>query len=298
MKIALVFGGSGFIGSHMIEKLLNSGYRVVNCDMDNRLRKEVLYKDFFSYEALDITDAHRVLQVVNKYRPAIIFNFVAMQDIFCCNEAPINAINVNVIGNLNILEAIRRCNNIYMKTKYIYASSVYVHSDISGVYGITKSTSEALIRHYLKKHGLNYLILRYGTVYGSGATASNSIRKIIDVALKTRVISYYGSGTEVREYIHVSDAATYTMEAIEKNIINQALTISGLNPIKSKDLVLLLKDILGPEYSIDFRGEFPDDHYMVTPYRSEVELSSKYIGDTCLDLGAGLLSVIEELRSK
>ena len=294
MKTIVVFGGSGFLGSHLIESLLRQEYKVVNFDLAPLEDPKIVYEQNYHYEVADIRHLIHVRKFVG-YGPDVVVNFAGMQGIEECNNYPKAAFESNVIGNLNILETLRR---IRYPMKYIYASSVYVYNQISGVYGITKNASELLIKYYANKYHFNYLILRYGTVYGPKATATNSIYKLISEALHTGVISHYGTGEEVREYIHVKDASDYVAEAISKKIMNETLTISNLIPIKAKDLVAMLHDILGDKFKVEFRGLRPDDHYMVTPYKADLELSRKYIGTTCYDLGAGLLSVVNELKGK
>ncbi|KKL87126.1 hypothetical protein LCGC14_1937790, partial [marine sediment metagenome] len=211
MKKCLIFGGSGFIGSHLIEDLLKNGYEVCNYDpvtLDVNLVNEFRNQKYFQING-DILYHQPELEFdIYQIEPDIIFNFAARANIEDCNKNPEKAFDVNVTGNLNILKALIK-NKV---KKYVYVSSLYAQSNKSGFYGLTKEISEKITKYYAQKYDFDYVILRFGTVYGRRAQPENSITKIIKQALKTKVISYYGSGNETRNYISVEDTARFTRE--------------------------------------------------------------------------------------
>ena len=293
MKRVIVFGGSGFIGSHLIGEFISKNYVVINFDLwdyyadqnienyiyyqGNILNNDNLYKNFW-YPDIDI-----------------IVNLIALSSISECNEKPVAAFQQNVNSNIRILQFIESNFKDTAKPLYIYSSSLYSQSNKSGAYGLSKKHSEDWIKYFANKYCIPYLILRYGTVYGSGAQEENSIRKIIEYALKAKVISYYGTGEETRNYIHVKDVAKNTLEIINKLFRNRTINIMGNESIKSVDLINLIKDILGEEYKVKFgKGHHPD-HYIISPYFYNKELVTTYISEECIDLGIGLLEVIKEL---
>lgn len=292
MKRVIVFGGSGFIGSHLIQEFLSKNYLVINFDIwdyfvdqdtrnyiyyqGNILNNDNLYKDFW-FPDIDV-----------------IVNLAALSSITECNEKPIAAFQYNINSNIRVLQYIESNFKDIAKPLYVYSSSLYSQSNKSGAYGLSKKHSEDWIKYFANKYRFNYLILRYGTVYGSGAQEENSIRKIISNALETKVISYYGTGKETRNYIHVKDVAKNTLEIINK-FKNKTINIMGLESIKSVDLINMIKDILGKEYKIKFgKGKHPD-HYIISPYSYDKESVTAYISDEYMDLGIGILEVIKEL---
>jgi len=295
MKV-LTFGGSGFIGKHIIEELLLKGHRVLNYDIVKCTDAKIRLNDSYEFCEGNILNKQAIYNACTSrnFYPEVIYNLAAISNIKECNEDSEKALQYNIIGNLNAL-----FYATHYKAKFIYTSSVYVHNNESGIYGITKSASEKLVKYYAKKHNFPYVILRYGTVYGQGAGEGNSIRDIIEKALKKKVISYYGSKENVREYIHVKDVAKCSVDMIDKKFNNSSMIISGINPIKAEDMILMIKEILGNEYIINFGdGESVEGHYKIIPYKYENDIAKKYIADSYYDFGAGLLSVIEELNKE
>lgn len=288
MKKAIVFGGSGFIGRHLIEELLNNKWSVTNFDIN---RIELPY-DNYSFVKGDICLSNNIDDFF-KEQPEAVINLSAMSSIEECNTLPYLAFHYNVLGNSMILNAMVR--NYKEPPLYVYASSLYAQSSKSGAYGITKKQSEEWVKYYADKHNFPYLILRYGTVYGPGAQSDNSVRKVIEYALREKVISYYGSGEEIRNYVHVKDVAKSTIDLMQPEHHDKTFNILGINPIKSRDFVYLLRDILGNDYKVEFRGEDSHiDHYQITPYDYDQDIAYNYTPRKYIDFGLGLLGVIKE----
>ena len=122
---------------------------------------------------------------------------------------------------------------------------------------------------------------------------------MIKTALDTGVISYYGSGEEVREYIHVKDAARLSMDALDKKYSNRSLILTGIQSLTSKQLLTTISEILGGKLQIEFAPEKRDPvHYAITPYRFTPRLAEKMVPEVFVDIGQGLLEVIEEMYSE
>lgn len=154
-KKVVVFGGCGFIGSYVVQELIQNGYDVVAADLNTSE-----YIDHKYFKKIDILDQGAVLSVVGG--TDIVYNFAGFANLDDAIANPIRAIELNVMGNLNILEACR----VHHVKRFIYASSAYAMSDKGSFYGISKLTSEKLTEEYYKKFGLEFTIVRYGSVYG------------------------------------------------------------------------------------------------------------------------------------
>lgn len=274
MKNILVFGSNGFIGRSLCKEAIKK-FAVMCLDIDTI---DVRLKEDWNY--------------FKEYAPDsdYIYYFTAISDINQCNDNIENAFSVNVDGLIHLLERIKRKGVIF-----IFSSSVYVYNNHSGVYGITKRTAESIIKWYSENHGLDYRILRYGSVYGFG---SGAIYRMIKEALQTGIISYYGTGDEVREYIHVDDVVKCSLDILSEKFKNKTLTIAGHYPMKASNLCSMIREILGGEYKIEFRGQTPAGHYVSTPYSYMPDISEKYIANTFYDLGAGLLDLINKIKEK
>ncbi|MBD3843692.1 MAG: NAD(P)-dependent oxidoreductase, partial [Campylobacterales bacterium] len=154
-KKIVVFGGNGFIGSYIIEELINNGYEVVSADLFSSK-----YVDDKFFIKCDIMDSQKVAELVQG--ADVVYNFAGYANLDDAIANPTRAIELNVLGNLNILEACK----MHKVKRFVYASSAYAMSDKGSFYGISKLTSEKLTEEYYRKFGLEFTIIRYGSVYG------------------------------------------------------------------------------------------------------------------------------------
>ena len=157
-KKILILGSSGFLGSHLVKFLLKNN-EVVQFDM-NPPPQKIADSEFIKGSILDKTLVTSAMKDVD-----IVYHFAAMTDIDIVNESPAQAIEVNIAGTSNVLEA---CVQERIE-RFIFSSSVYVYSEFGGVYKSTKQACELLIEDYNKMHDLGYTILQLGSVYGPGA---------------------------------------------------------------------------------------------------------------------------------
>lgn len=293
---ALVFGGSGYIGKHLITELLKKRHTVINVD------KNFLFDiDDPNYNILvcDITNIGEISSVIENNKVDFVYNLAGMSSIADCDNIPHGAFLINVKVNLYIIEAILKYSP---ETKYVFASSLYAMSGIrtGGIYAITKKCSEDLIKYYHKKEGLKYTILRYETIYGGGAGKDNSIQNIITNAIKNDRVSHYGTGNEQRSYIHVKDVARMSVDLMGSMygvFDNNTVVMSGPETIKAVDLANMLAEIMGIK-CVEFREEKPLNYYITTPYTADMGIAIKYAPDRLIDFGEGLLEVINEIKEK
>jgi len=287
IKKAVVVGGSGFIGSHVADYLNDAGYKVVIYD---KKKSEWLRND---QEIVigDVQDIEKLNQAI--VGAEVVYNFAALADINQALEQPIKTVNINIFGNLNVLEA---CRTNKVK-RFIYASTVYVHSREGGFYRCSKQASENYVEEYQKIYGLDYTILRYGSLYGPRADKSNGLYRIVQSALKNGVVNYEGNVDSMREYIHVEDAARASVDILSDEFINESVVLTGQEPMKVIDMLKILAEILGlsPE-SVKFIDDKYVGHYVRTPYSYQPKLGRKYIPPIHVDLGQGLIQIIGEYQ--
>lgn len=284
----IVFGGSGFLGSHVADQLSMKGYKVKIFD----LKKSPYLRPDQEMIIGDILNSGEVEEAVRNCD--YIYNFAGIADLDDATTKPLETVKLNVIGNLNIMDAA-----VKMKAKrYIYASSIYVYSQKGGFYRCSKQASEIYIEEYQRKYGLNYTILRYGTLYGQRADHRNSIYRYIKQALEKGKISCSGTGEEVREYINVRDAARLSMEILDEQFINKHIIITGHNPMKYSDMIMMIKEILGKDITIEYRQVENGDHYNYTPYSFTPKIGEKIINHLYTDMGQGLLECIIDMSQE
>ncbi|TGM53989.1 NAD(P)-dependent oxidoreductase [Leptospira biflexa] len=287
MKI-LVFGGSGFLGSHVSDALSEAGHEVSIFD---RKPSEWLRSNQKMIVG-DLLDQDFVHACVKGYD--VVYNFAALADLNQALNKPIDTIKINVLGNSYILEA---CVEHKIK-RFIYASTVYVFSREGGFYRCSKQSSEAYIEEYQKSFNLDYTILRYGSLYGPRSDEANGLFRIVKSALETGKITYEGSADSLREYIHVEDAARASVVAMGEEFRNQSVVLTGQEPMKVIELLKMLAEILGRPDSVSFNEGDQVGHYVRTPYAYQPKLGRKYIPPMHVDLGQGLLQLIEEVKGK
>ena len=286
MKKAVVIGGSGFIGSHVADHLSSSGYKVVIYDEKASIWISKDQKMVIG----DVQDKDKIGQVIAGAE--VVYNFAALADLNQALNQPLKTVQINILGNINIMEACR----IHKVKRFVYASTIYVHSSEGGFYRCSKQASEAYIEEYKKVYGLNYTILRYGSLYGPRADNTNGIYRIVKSALNNKVISYKGDVNSMREYIHVDDAARASIDIMSDNFINERIVLTGQEPMRVTDMLEILAEILGLDVnSVEFVENEYIGHYIRTPYSYQPKLGRKYIPPVHVDLGQGLLQVIHDI---
>ncbi|TGM31727.1 NAD-dependent epimerase/dehydratase family protein [Leptospira biflexa] len=286
MKV-LVFGGSGFLGSHVADALSDAGHKVTIFDRNS----SVWLRPDQTMVIGDLLDEKIVTAAVEGFD--VVYNFAALADLNQALDKPVDSIRINVLGNSYILEACRR----HKVKRFIYASTVYVFSREGGFYRCSKQASESYIEEYQKSFNLDYTILRYGSLYGPRSDESNGLYRIVKSALETGKISYEGSADSLREYIHVEDAAKASAVAMGDDFRNQSVVLTGQEPMKVIELLKMLAEILGRPDSVEFLEGDQVGHYVRTPYAYQPKLGRKYIPPMHVDLGQGLLQLIEDVKN-
>ena len=281
----LVTGGSGFIGSHVADTLEEEGYQVVLFDTVPSEYKSQSQEEFIG-DILIPGEIEKAMEGCD-----LVYHFAAQADIRASSDIPTRTIMANIIGTQNVLEAARK----HEVKRFMFASTIYVYSELGSFYRVSKQACEKIIEEYQREFDLDYTILRYGSLYGSRANEFNFIANSILQALKNKKIVRRGDGEEIREYIHVKDAARLSLDAIDDKFRNKHLIITGHQQIKVKDLLIMIKEIFGGEIEIEFGQEEELHHYEITPYNYKPQVAKKIIPDTYYDLGQGLMDQIYDL---
>jgi UDP-glucose 4-epimerase len=290
---ALVLGGSGFVGSHVADALSNAGHEVTVFDT---VESPWLRADQ-RFVAGDITELESVAGAVAGQD--VVYNFAGLADIDESRTRPLDTVRVNVAGNANVLEAARRSD----VGRYVFASSIYVASEAGSFYRVSKQACELYIEEYRREYGAPpFTILRYGTLYGRRAGPSNSVHRYLTHALRERRITAHGSGDELREYIHVEDAARLTVEVLTDEFVDEQVVLTGHHPMRFHDLLALIREIVGPDVELDLRAPAPEAelpssaHYAITPYTFRPRLARKLVSNYYTDMGQGLVDCLHEIN--
>jgi UDP-glucose 4-epimerase len=288
MQRVCVVGGSGFLGSHVADQLSDAGNAVCIYDRapSRWLRPD---QEMIIGDVLDVEKLTHAIAGSN-----VVYNFAAIADLNDALNKPVDTVQVNVVGTVNILEACR----LQSVRRFVYASTVYVYSREGGFYRCSKQAAEQYVEEYQRAFGLDFTILRYGSLYGPRADETNGLYRIVRDALARGSISYDGNPESIREYIHVEDAARASILVLGEEFTNESVVLTGHQPMRVVDLLKMLAEILGYSDTVDFRDQAYAGHYVRTPYAYQPKLGRKYAPTLHVDLGQGLLQLIDEVRLK
>ncbi|MCP4110020.1 MAG: NAD(P)-dependent oxidoreductase [Desulfobacteraceae bacterium] len=288
MDKVVVFGGSGFIGSHLADALTENGYDVVIFDET--------YSPYIQENQTmvsgDILNQKSVQSVVRGAR--YVYHFAGIADIQKSSISPWQTMNINIMGTCNILEACMKAGT----DRFVFASSMYVYSEVGSFYRVSKQSCEKIIEEYAKEFDLKYTILRFGSVYGPRANQFNSISKMLNQAFTEGRIVCNGDGEEVRQYIHVSDAVQECVNILDEKYRNKHLALIGNETLTLHQLMMIIKEIFDHNIEIEYLPRENIHHYRITPYSYKPIKALKLISKSYHDLGQGLLELFHEMEKQ
>ncbi|MCX7744170.1 MAG: NAD(P)-dependent oxidoreductase [Flavobacteriales bacterium] len=289
MKKIIVFGGSGFLGSYVVQELAKRNYAVIVADIERSP-----YIDDTPFEKISILDAAAIESFLSS-DVDVVYNLAGFANLDKAIHHPVETFQLNVMGNLNILEGCRKAGI----QRYVYASSAYAMNDKGSFYGISKLCSEKIVREYQKRFGINYTILRYGSVYSERAYENNYIYHVVKEALQNKRIIHSGDGEEIREYIHAADAARLSVDIIENDeFLNENLMLTGVERIRRVEVFQMINEMLGGNIEIKLQKDGYHHHYKTTPYSFQPEASKKLVANPYIDMGQGILECIKTIQAQ
>ena len=289
MKKVLVFGGFGFLGHYLVNELINRAYEVTVADIHDNEKVE----GKITYIKCDITIEENVKNVFENKQFDFVYNLAGFANLDTAIKYPLETIQLNVIGNMHILEQCVK-NNI---SRFVYASSAYAMSNKGSFYGISKLASEKIVEEYLKKYSLPFTILRYGSVYSEKSYDNNYIYNLVKSAVLEGEINHNGDGNELREYIHAADASKLSVDVIEsEDFKNLHVILTGNERMKRSDLFNMVKEILNDQVEIKYKNDGYHNHYNFTPYSFEPSVSRKLSANPHIDMGQGLLECVRSVH--
>lgn len=303
MKI-LVTGGGGFIGSHLVDKLIFKKHQVIvvdnlsTGDIKNLNKKAKFYK-------IDILNS-KISEIFKNEKPEIVFHLAAKIDVRKSVENPILNAKTNILGSLNILENCRKFNI----RKVIFSSTggaIYGDVDIIPTpeienpqpispYGIEKLTIEKYLKYYFKVFKMPYTILRFANVYGLRQNPKNEagvVSIFIDNFLKNKQSFIFGDGKQTRDFIYVEDvceALTLAMYSKKNEIYNIGTGIeTSINDLYNVIKNIFQKDIK-PIYLPPKEGEVKRNCLDISKIKKDLRWNPKY------DLIKGIKNILKYIK--
>jgi UDP-glucose 4-epimerase len=260
--VVLVTGGSGFIGRHIVDRLIEDAYEVRVLDIKKPHRDEVEWVKVDLMNKEDLIGACRDAEYV--------FHLAAVSDVNVALSKPELCVGVNEVGTLNVLQAAQALE----VERVILASTTWVYGRTEGVateemiipppdhlYTATKIAQEHLVLSWSKHYGLPYTILRYDIPYGPGMRLNMAIARFVWKAMRGQPVTVYGDGSQGRCFIYIEDLAVGNVAALSHSAENATVNLAGKEFVSLTDVVEELKNIFphiqvryDRERQADFRG--------------------------------------------
>jgi UDP-glucose 4-epimerase len=261
----LVTGGAGFIGSHVVEKLLEQGHETSVLDM-----KDPPVGAPAKLIRGSLTDPEVVEQAVEGCDAVIHLAAIANVDDVLRDPAWSEAVNTR--GTLNVLEASRKAG----VKRVVYASTIWVYSDCeeqvvdedtrpaapSHVYTATKLAGELYCKSYQELYGLEYTIMRFGIPYGPRAREGGVLQAFVQRALAGEPLTVAGNGEQSRRFVYVEDLAEGTVCGLQPQAANRVYNLASQESVSILQVAETVQNVLGageivhtPARSGDFPGK-------------------------------------------
>ncbi len=272
LKTALVTGGAGFIGSHIVDRLLKENFNVVVIDDLSTGFKENIYNKNLMFVEGDIRNKETVEHVFSVNSPHYVFHLAAQISVSRSVREPALDADINVTGTLNLLEASVK----YGCSKFIFTSSggvmygenpeVFPTPETcnwcpSSPYGIAKLTGERYLDFFHNEYGLNYTALRYSNVYGPRQNPHGEagvVAIFLQKMIRNENATINGDGEYIRDYVYVEDVANANLLALEKGD-NDVFNIGTGTGVSVNELFAELKKISRYEKEAEYGPARPGD---------------------------------------
>ena len=297
MKKVIVTGGLGFIGSNLIELLLEKKYKVLNIDKNTYSSNFYNTKNFinnknYTFIKCDISNK-KLSKIINNFNPYGIFNLAAETHVDRSIDGPENFIKSNIIGVFNILEIFRKFSKKNKRSKLIHISTDEVYGDItfgrtnenypykpSSPYAASKASSDHLVSSYVRTYKIPAIVTNCSNNYGPRQHPEKLIPKLIYNILTNKKLPIYGKGKNSREWIYVKDHCEALIKIFEKGKIGNFYNIGSnknlINIDICKKLIKIAKKkiILGKNVKIEFVKDRPghDVRYALNSDKIKKEL--------------------------
>ena len=299
MKKIIVTGGLGFIGSNLIDLLLEKNFYVINLDKVTYSSNFYNTKEFnknkkYKFIKCDINNK-KLKNIFIKYKPSCIFNLAAETHVDRSIDDPKDFIQSNIVGVYNLLECFRNFSK-KNKTKLIHISTDEVYGDIltgrssekypyspSSPYAASKAASDHLVSSYVRTYKIPAMITNCSNNYGPKQHPEKLIPKLIYNILNNKILPIYGNGKNSREWIHVKDHCEALIKVYQKGKTGEFYNIGSnknLNNLEvCKTLLKISKNKInfGKNVKISFVKDRPGHDIRYALNSSKIKKTLKWV---------------------
>ena len=304
-RTALVTGGAGFIGSHLVDRLVDEGFRVVIVDdLSSGKLKNLNHSATFHHMSINQPSLRDVL---NRERPDLVFHLAAQSSVAHSTRDPVLDNEVNVLGTLRLIEASRRAGVekiIYSSTGgalYGEPEAVPCPDDAPIVpispYGISKYMAEQYLEFYYRQYRQNFTTLRYGNVYGPRQDPDGEagvVAIFIAAMLSGKRPRIFGDGNQARDFVSVDDVVEANMAAVYRGH-RTSMNIGTGELTTINQIYDMLKKIIGFRWDAEHGPARAGDVYRISLDSSRAAEELGWAPQTSLE--EGLTKTVDYIRS-
>jgi len=311
----VVTGGAGFIGSHLCEKLISMGSKIICIDSFSDFYDPVIKEDniseivtsrHFKLYRSDITSFDRVEKIFSQAHIDMVIHLAARAGVRPSIQNPLLYEKVNILGTMNLLE----CCKKYNIPKFIFASSSSVYggnkklpfSEEDNVdhpispYAATKKAGELICYTYYDLYKISIYCFRFFTVYGPRQRPEMAIHKFTRQILNGEEIEIYGDGSSSRDYTYIGDVISGMAGSLNSIDGFEIINLGNSNTIKLIDLIKLIEKTTGKKARLKFIGSQPGDVFATYADIRKAGKMLKYFPE--VDIGEGLVKFVNWYKEK
>jgi len=314
MNIA-VTGGAGFIGSHLCEKLIGLGLKIICIDSFDDFYNPAIKEDniseiagskYFKLYRSDITSIDQMEEIFSKNSIDIVIHLAARAGVRPSIKKPLLYEKVNILGTTNLLE----CCKKYNIPKFIFASSSSVYggnkklpfSEEDNVdhpispYAATKKAGELICYTYYDLYKISIYCLRFFTVYGPRQRPEMAIHKFTRLILDGEEIEIYGDGSSSRDYTYIDDVISGILNSLEQIGGFEVINLGNSNTVKLIDLIRLIEIAIEKKGNLKFTKSQPGDVFITCADIRKARKMLKYLPKT--NIKEGLVKFVNWYKEK
>ncbi len=296
-RTILVTGGAGFIGSHVVEKLLERQDTVVVVDIlsdsyNIALKQKnirTIQRNRYAHNLIvytaDIRDKETLDTIFAEHTPDAICHLAARAGVRASIDIPEEYVTTNILGTLTLFELAKK----YQVNHIVYASSSSIYGNMvtgpfmedaqtdrqTSVYAVTKKSTELLAYSYYHLHGIQSTGLRFFTVYGPRGRSDMAPFIFLDAIHRGALIYVYGDGTALRDFTYIDDITDGILRALDKPQGFRIFNMGRGKPISISTFISIIENIVGKKAFITYKESRPED---VLKTEADITLAKQELG--------------------